>query len=560
MSNPLSTFPNEAASATGGMLLVNALRDHGVRHVFCVPGESFLAVLDAFCDVPSIRVISNRQEGGACYMAEAYAKATREVGVCFVTRGPGAMNASIGVLCAAKDSTPLVLFVGQVPRAHRGRDAFQEVDYPSLFGSIAKWVVEAPTAERLPALTAQAFHIARHGRPGPVVISLPEDVLSECAAPAPASPIPLARPQIAAEQLHALANMLDSAERPLFVVGGGVQYARARNALILAAERFATPVLTAFRRNDAFPNTHPLYAGNLGLGAAAIHSYAQQADLLVFIGARLSEITSGRFRLPTPAQKFFRVDTDAEGAAGGGTPPALAIVADARLTLEALNALPDSPTAASRKASRQPWIDAGRSVYRSWSEAPVRPGANVSMEHAVRVMQEVLPADAVITVDAGNASSWIQRYFRWQAEDTLLGPIVGSMGYGVPAAIAAKLAHPQRVVVGTSGDGGFLMNGQELATAVQYALPIVHLVFDNGGLGTIRMHQEQTYPGRVSATMLRSPDFCALAQAYGAAGFRVEHDAEFRPALEAAVRETCPVLLAVRTSMQHISPEMTLHS
>jgi len=537
---------------TGGQALVECIAQEGVRHVFNVPGESYLGALDAFYDHPEIRLVTNRQEGGACYMAEAYAKATRSVGVCFVTRGPGATNASIGVHCAAQDSTPLVLFVGQVPRINRGREAFQEMDYERFFGSVAKWVMEVDRAEKVPEVTRRAFHIARSGRPGPVVVSLPEDMLVETADVYIPPPVPNTLPHPDPALIADLCGRINRAARPVLLVGGGIQYARARTALVAFAERFQLPVLTSWRRNDAFPNSHAQYVGNLALGKSPGQDLVRESDLVVVVGDRLSEITTGDYRLPLPGQPLAQIDID-PAVIGRNFPPQLAIISDARLALEAALAQPASPA-----AGRAEWIGKGRKAYEAFVTLHPRQAEHVAQETVIAELQARLPADAILTVDAGNFSAWVQRNYIYDAEDSLLGPTVGSMGYAMPAAIGAKLAHPDRVVVGTCGDGGFMMTVQELATAVQFGANIVQLVFNNGSLGTIRMHQERDYPERVVGTELVNPDFAALARAYGAVGLRVEKSADFGPALKEALAAGKPAVLDILVDKENISIGATL--
>jgi acetolactate synthase-1/2/3 large subunit len=545
--------PNLTQARTGGQILVEALRREGVRHVFGVPGESYLGALDAFYDAPEMRLIVNRQEGGACYMAEAYAKATRAPGVCFVTRGPGATNAAIGVHCADQDSTPLVLFVGQVPRANRGREAFQEIDYVRFFGGMARWVVEVDSAAKLAEVVPRAFHVARGGRPGPVVVALPEDILVESATVPTRDPYPRALPHPDPAQIAELARRVNAAQRPVLIVGGGVQYARARAPLVRFAERFQVPVLTTFRRMDAFPNSHPHYAGNLAIGTQGSQELVAASDLVLVVGDRLSEITTNGYRLPGPEQPLLQVDIDPL-AIGRNFAPALALVSDAALALEA--ALEHAPRRAA--PARAAWVREQHARYERESTPPVRPSRLASADQVLRDLSAQLPLDSILTTDAGNFSGWVHRFYRYDAEDSFLGPTVGSMGYGMPAAIAAKLAHPHRVVVGTCGDGGFMMTVQELATAVQHGVNIIQLVFNNGGYGTIRMHQERDYPGRGIATELRNPDFAALARACGAEGLTVTRDEDFAPALRAALACGKPAVIDIHTDPEQISVGATL--
>jgi len=539
--------PETQLELTGGQAVVQCLRQEGVRHVFNVPGESFLAALDAFHDAPEITLITNRQEGGAAFMAEAYAKATGRVGVCFVTRGPGATNASIGVHVAAQDSSPLLLLVGQVPRSHRGREAFQEIDYTRFFGSIAKWVVEVEQAAKVPEVLHRAMHLARSGRPGPVVVSFPEDVLSERMPMALGQPYPLVRPQPEPQALATLMDKLHAAERPLLLVGGGIAASGARDALVAFCERFGVGVVTSFRRMDALPNSHPLYLGNVGIGGASARQTLAEADTILVVGDRLSEVTTADYTFPAPTQRLLQIDID-PAIIGRQFVPAAAIVADARAALTHALELP----APAVPAARQAWNRAQRQAYEAWSTPPVTDRAEITMERVLGDLNAALPADAVVTVDAGNFSGWIHRYRRFEAPSSFLGPTAGAMGYGVPAAVAAKLAHPERVVVGTCGDGGFLMTGQELATAMQHGLRVILLVFNNGALGTIRMHQERHYPSRVIGSDLRNPDFAALARSYGALGVQVRLAAEFAPALQQALAHEGPALIEVCTELEQL--------
>ncbi len=540
-------------SITGGQALVECLRREGVKHVFSVPGESYLGALDAFYDAKDIRLITNRQEGGACFMAEAYAKATRGVGVCFVTRGPGATNASIGVHCADQDSTPLVLFVGQVPRANRGREAFQEVDYERFFGSMAKWVVEIGSAHQVSEVVPRAFHMARSGRPGPVVVSLPEDILVEETVAAFRAPYPRTVPYPDPGQIAELARRITAAQKPVLLVGGGVQYSRARAELVRCAEQFALPVVTSWRRMDAFPNSHPNYAGNLSSAKTSAQDLVRSADLVVAVGDRLSEMTTMDYRLFPPGQALAQVDIDAR-VIGRNFSPALAVVSDARLALQAL--LEHAPKATD--AARKPWIAAEHKKYMDSSAPLDRPSKHASADRVLKDLVDLLPKDAIFTVDAGNFSAWIHRFVRYDAEDSFFGPTVGSMGYGIPSAIGAKLAHPGRVVIGTCGDGGFMMTLQELATAVQHGINVIQLVFNNGTYGTIRMHQERDYPGRTVGTDLKNPDFAALARSFGAAGFTVKTSEEFAPALKEALTCGKPAVIDIHTDPEQISIGATI--
>lgn len=544
---------DKPATMIGGHAVVECIRREGVRHVFNVPGESYLAALDRFYDVPEITLITNRHEGGSCYMAESYAKTTRSTGVCFVTRGPGATHASIGVHCADQDSTPLVLFVGQVPRHSRGREAFQEIDYEQFFGSMAKWVVEIDDVRKITQIVPRAFHVARSGRPGPVVVALPEDMLTDEADFIFPEPIPVSRPHPDPAKIKEMVERIAAANSPVVIVGAGVQYARARKQMVAFAERFHVPVLTSWRRMDAFPNNHPNYVGTLGMGSRESQQLVNDADLVVAIGDRLSDSTTAHYTLLPPGQDIVHVDID-EKVIGRNFPPVLGIVSDAGLALESALECPATEPSEGRKK----WLSEHRAAFEAYQTPKERPSGAVSMERVMADLRATVPEDTIITVDAGNASGWVHRYYPYTAEDSFLGPTLGSMGYGLPAAIAAKIAHPERTVVGTCGDGGFMMTMQELATAVQYKANIVQLVFNNSALGTIRMHQERDFPGRTVGTDFVNPNFAELADSFGARGFRIEKPDDFKPALEEALTCGKPALLDVVTDLEVISVGATL--
>ena len=538
---------------TAGKALVEAIRREGVRHVFCVPGESYLAALDAFYDVPEIRLIVNRQEGGACFMAEAYGKSTRKVGVAFVTRGPGATNASIGVHAARQDSTPLVLFVGQVPRAFRGKEAFQEVDYEHFFGTMAKWVVEVSRGEDMASVTARAFQVARGGRPGPVIVVLPEDVLVEEAEYRFASPQAHTPPHPDPLAVARWVDAVNRAAKPAMIVGAGVRFADARQALVAFSERFQVPVLTGFRRLDSFPNDHAHYVGNLGLGKSPAQDVIREADLVIAVGTRLPEITTAEYKLPMPGQRLIHVDIS-ESEIGRNFPVELGIVSDARLALETALEQPAPPPNEGRAA----WIRKHRRIFEQYGVPKPRQVGGVPMERVMEDFARALPKDAIMTVDAGNFSGWIHRYWCYSAEDSFLGPTLGSMGYAIPSALAAKLAHPGRVVIGNCGDGGFMMTVQEIATAVQFGINAIICVYNNSSFGTIRMHQERDFPGRGVATDLKNPDFAALANSMGALGLRASMPDEFLPALEQALAARRPAVIEVVTDIENLAVGGTL--
>ena len=543
-------------SRTGGQILVDQLLVHGVDHLFCVPGESYLAVLDALHDA-AIAVTVCRQEGGAAMMAEAHGKLTGRPGICFVTRGPGATNASPGLHVAAQDSTPMILFVGQVARGAREREAFQELDYRAAFGSIAKWATEIDDPARIPELISRAFHVATSGRPGPVVVALPEDMLTQDASVADALPFQPVETHPALAQTAELQKLLWAAERPLAILGGSRWSEAAVTRFARFAERFALPVVCSWRRQMLFPADHPSYAGDLGLGVnPALLERVKESDLLLLLGGRLSEIPSQGYTLldiPSPRQRLVHVHPGAEEL-GRVYRPHLAINASPIAFSAALEGL--------QPPGRLPWAEGtaeAHADYLAWSDPAfvTHPGA-LQMGAVMAHLRSVLPPDAILCNGAGNFASWLHRFWPFRRYGAQLAPTSGSMGYGVPAAVAAKRVHPERTVVVVAGDGDFLMNGQEFATAVQYDLPIVAIVIDNGMYGTIRMHQERQYPGRVSATALRNPDFAAYARAFGGHGERVERTDEFGPALERALDSGKPAILHCLLDPEAITPATTL--
>ena len=547
---------SESRTRTAAETLVDQLVIHGVRHVFCVPGESYLPVLDALYDRSDIAVTVCRQEGGAAMMAEAMGKATGRPGVCFVTRGPGATNASHGVHIAHQGSTPMILFVGQVDREVRGRDAWQELDYAAVFGSMTKWAAEIDDGARVPEMISRAFHVATAGQPGPVVLSLPHDMLIEEVAALDAEPSTAIEISPGGPEMAALAGLLAAARSPFVLLGGSRWDEAARAAVMRFAERFELPVATGFRRLPLFDPLHPSYAGDLGLAAnPKLVARAKAADLVLVIGARLSEVTSqnyGLFDIPAPKAKLVHVFPGAEEL-GRVWRPHLAIAATPTRFAAALDALAPPATPAWRGAA-----EAAHADYLAWSETPTaQPGA-VNISEIMIWLREHLPADAVICTGAGNFTGWVHRFYRVRRFGGHFAPNSGSMGYGVPAAVALQRLYPDRRVVAVTGDGDFLMNGQEFATAVQYGLPIVVLVFDNASYGTIRMHQERDYPGRVFATDLKNPDFAAYARAFGGFGATVERTADFGPAFEAAVASGQPAILHVKFDQDGITPTQTL--
>jgi acetolactate synthase I/II/III large subunit len=541
---------------TGGEILVAGLLAQGADLAFGVPGESYLAVLDAMVDVRErFRFIICRQEGGAAYMAEACGKLTGRPGLAFVTRGPGAANAAIGIHTAAQDSTPMIVFVGQVGTDMTDREAFQEIDYRRMYGSVAKWAAQIDRAERIPEYLAHAYRVAMSGRPGPVVLALPEDVLTAQAVCPDVARVEAITAAPDAGQIVMARDILGRAARPLVIVGGSRWDTDACSALRRFAENADLPVACAFRSQDLFDNRHANYVGDVGIGInPKLALRVRDADVLLVIGERLGEMTTSGYTLldvPTPSQKLIHVHPGADEL-GRVYQPALAICATPGAFLAALSAKPLLVAHGRREA-----MTSARGDYESWQTPRPVPG-NVDLWKITQWLGAHLPEDAIVTNGAGNYSTWMHRLFRYRSFRTQLAPYSGAMGYGVPAAIAAKAVCPGRVVVSWNGDGCFLMNGQELATAVQYNLGVIFVVIDNGMYGTIRMHQERSYPGRVSGTDLRNPDFAALARAYGAAGETVVRTGEFAPAFERALASAGPSLIHVKIDPQALTMSTTL--
>jgi acetolactate synthase I/II/III large subunit len=541
-------------SRSGAQILVDQLVAHSVDLAFCIPGESYIGVLDALRDAP-IRLVVARHEAGAANMAEAYGKLTGRPGVCFVTRAPGATHAAVGVHTAYQDSTPLVLFVGQVPTGHLGREAFQEVDYSWLFGQMAKWVALAERPDELPALVTQAFHVAGSGRPGPVVIALPEDVQSEVADVPDADPISPQRRTPSRDELGQVRELLGRAERPLVIVGGGGWSEQAGRDVLEFAERNNLPVAASFRRQDYVDNRSPHYAGVLTIGMnPSLAHRLQEADLLIVLGSRLGEIATRGWTLvepPRPRQTLVHVHAD---------PAELGRVFEAALPIHA-----DSPAAAEGLLELEPvdgtrwscWTRAARDEHLAFAVPTPVPGG-VNLGEVLIHLRERLPDDAVLTNGAGNYTVWCHRFFEFRRNGTQLAPCSGSMGYGIPAAVAARAVHPERIAVCVSGDGDFLMSGHELAAAMQERLPIIVLVVNNRMYGTIRMHQERNFPGRVSGTDLLNPDFVALGKAFGAYAERIVQTDEFPDALERALGAGRSALLELVVDPEAITPTQTL--
>ncbi|HZQ41266.1 MAG TPA: thiamine pyrophosphate-binding protein [Rhizomicrobium sp.] len=537
---------------TAAQVLVDQLRIQGVTRVFCVPGESYLPVLDALYD-SGIEVIVCRNEGGASMMAEAHGKQTGRPGICFVTRGPGATNGSGGIHIAAQDSTPMILFVGQVERENRGRDAFQEMDYRAFFGGLAKWVAEIDEPDRMAEMVARAFSTALAGRQGPVVLSLPHDMLPSASTSSDAPYVEAIETAPSAEQIAALEDLLAKAERPMLILGGGRWNETALGQIAGFAERFGVPVCTSFRRAHHFHPFHPNYAGDLGLAAnPKLVARVKASDLVIAAGARLNELTSqgySLFDIPVPQMTLVHAYPGAEEL-GRVYHAQLPIHASPKGFAAALDKL---------KPRRAPHdVQPAHQEYLDWSEKPLPQPGPVNLSEIMVWLRGHLADDAIVCNGAGNYSGWIHRFYRFRRFNTQIGTVCGFMGYGMPAAVAMKAIYPKRTVLAINGDGDFLMNGQELATAVQYKLPIIAVVLDNSTFGTIRMHQEREYPGRVSGTDLVNPDFAAMARAFGGFGARVEKTKDFAPAFIAAEKSGLPSVIHVKFDAEGITPTTTL--
>jgi acetolactate synthase-1/2/3 large subunit len=542
-------------SRAGGRILVDQLVVHGADCAFTVPGESFLPVLDGFYDVrDKVKLVVCRQEAGAANMAEAYGKLTGRPGLCFVTRGPGATQASVGVHTAFQDSSPMILFIGDVGSDFRDREAFQEVDFAAMFAPLAKWAARIDDAARIPEYVARAFQVATSGRRGPVVLALPEDMLSKEAKVEDARRYSPVEAHPGAGDMQKLQKLLAGAKRPFVILGGSGWTREACNDLQRFAEAYELPVGCAFRFQDLFDNNHPNYVGDVGIGInPVLAERVKMADVLLVVGARLGEMTTSGYTLldsPVPRQKLVHVSPAAEEL-GRVFQPELGIVSAPVPFARALAALPKIEAPAWKGAAAE-----ARADFEAWTARREIPG-KVQMWDVVDYLNKHAP-DAIYTNGAGNFATWLHRFHRYGSFRSQLGPTSGAMGYGVPAAIAAKIARPERTVVCFSGDGDFLMCGQELATAIQYDVPVVIVIVNNGMYGTIRMHQEKHYPGRVVGTDLRNPHFAAYARAFGAVGEIVEDTAQFGPAFERIVASGKPGIIDIHLDPQAITPNTTL--
>ena len=550
-------MPDTTGNRTGGRILVDALRVHGVDRLFCVPGESYLDVLDALHDTPQIAVVVAKHEGAAANMAEADGKLTGRPGICFVTRGPGATHGSVGVHTAYQDSTPMILFVGQIQRNARGREAFQEVEFRQMFAPLAKWVAEIETADRIPEYVLRAFQVATSGRPGPVVLVLPEDVLAEQSSAVDTRPFHPVHAMPDDAQLVAVRDELERASQPVLIAGGSCWSDEGCAALGRFAEANELPVLSSFRRQDLIDNDHRCYAGHLSLGMPPhLQQRMKAADLIIALGTRLGDINTMTYSLlrppriparlvhvyPEPAELNRVYQTD------------LAIAASPSATAIGLAKL--APLSASRWKA---WTATARQEYEKFIEVPkTAPRSGVDLAVVIRHLATHLPADAVVANGAGNFTVWVHRFFTYRQPRTELAPTSGSMGYGFPASIAASVRYPGRTIVCVAGDGDFLMYPQELATAAQYGARVIVLVVNNGMYGTIRMHQDRRFPGRVSSTDLAGPDFVALAKSFGAHAERVETTEAFASAFERACDAGRSAVLELVMDRDQITPDRRL--
>jgi len=541
---------------TGGQLLVDQLKIQGTDTVFCVPGESFLAVLDALYDTRGqIRLIVCRHEGGAAYMADAYGKLTGRPGVCFVTRGPGASNACVGVHTAYQDSTPMILFVGQVARSDYERQAFQEVDLRRMYGQLAKWVAQIEDPSRIPEFVARAFALTTSGRPGPVVLSLPEDMLREETMAADAGSYQIVQAYPGVSELRQVREMLAHSKRPIMILGGTTWTSQAVADIMAFAESNRLATATTFRRQDRFDNLHPCYAGDLGISPnPKLAAQVKAADLVLGVGTRLGEAATDGYKhlsVPRPEQKLVHAYMGAEelGRVYQADLPINAGMPAFAAAARALEPVDSSEWAADTEAAHREYLD--------YSKPVPNPGT-LQLAEIITTLREQLPPETIVCNGAGNYSGWVHRFWRFRRYGTQLAPTSGSMGYGVPAAVAATLVYPDRPVLSFSGDGCFLMNGQELATAMHYGLKPIFFVINNGMYGTIRMHQEREYPARVSGTMLTNPDFAALGRAYGLHSQMVERTEDFADAFVRARNAGRAALIELRLDPEAISTRISL--
>lgn len=542
----------------GGQSIVQVLKEEGVSKIFGVPGESYLNVLDAIYEEPSIKFISGRQEGGVSFMAEGYAKATGDVGVCMATRGPGAMNLSAGLHTAQQDSTPVVAMLGQVERKFKDREAFQEVNFVSYFKELCKWSVEIDDASRIPEILHRAFHVARSGRPGPVVVSLPEDMQNDVVDEIQHElykPIRVSKPRPEIELVKQTAEALEKAKKPIIIAGGGITLsgAAATENLIKLSEALHLPVATAFRRFQAFPNTHPHYAGTLGLGTMeGLVKYIKESDLVLALGTKFSQMTTNDYTLLNEKGQLIHVDISPD-TLGKVYKPTIPVVADTNEFLKELLNVIEPGANEERKENlkniNKQYVDFSTPALTNQEDY-------ADLKMVIYTLRNVLPEDAIISSDAGNFFSWISRYYRFGTKNIYLGPTSGAMGPGMPAAIGAKIAYPDKTVVSISGDGGFMMTMQEFETAVRYNASIIHIIANNNLYGTIRAHQQRRFPNRMIATSLSNPNYAELAQNFGGFGERVQRNEDFADALERAIESKKPALLEIVTNPNILSAKV----
>jgi len=535
---------------SGGKAIVKVMEKEGVEKVFGVPGESYLNVLDALFEHPQIEYISTREEGGASFMADAYAKASGDVGVCMATRGPGATNLSIGIHTAQQDSTPMVALIGQVERKFKDREAFQEVDFVGFFSHLCKWAVEINHADRVPELLHRAFHIARSGRPGPVLVSVPEDMMDDIVTTETHNLFRVGTINPDKDYVNEANKLLREAKQPIIIAGGGVIATEATDELIQLAEKLQIPVATAFRRFHAFPNTHSHYAGSLGIGVREdLLNYIKESDLILALGTRFSQMTTSNYTLLNEKAKLIHVDITND-TLGKVYTPTVPIVSDVKQFLKEL--LIDVQEI--EDDIRSTHIKTLNDAYMEFSTPELSDSEDyVDMNSMIHYLSKELPKDAIITSDAGNFFSWLSRYYRYEQGGTYIGPTSGAMGYGMPAAVGAKIAQPDKTVVSFSGDGGYMMTLQEFETAVRYNVPIIAIVVNNGIYGTIRAHQEGKFPGRVVGTELSKPNFAQVAENFGGYGDRIEKTEDFIPALKRALAAEKPALIEVLTNPEILS-------
>ncbi|MDC1311337.1 thiamine pyrophosphate-binding protein [Burkholderiales bacterium] len=542
---------------SGGQVLVDQLIIQGVKNAFCVPGESYLAVLDAlYLMRHQISLYVARQDGGAAFMAEAYGKATGQTGICFVTRGPGATNASIGVHTAYQDSTPMILFIGQVGSDMVEREAFQEMDYRRMFGQMSKWVAQIDRVDRIPEYVARAFQVANSGRPGPVVLALPEDMLVESVDVSDANKAIVPKNRPTEQSILSVKRLLEKSLKPLVILGGSGWSERACHQVQTFIEKYKLPVGCSFRRQDLFDNHHRNYVGDIGIGInPKLAHMVRESDLLLVIGARLGEMTTSGYTLvesPTPKQKLIHIHPglDELGRVFQGS---LMINSDIEEAVDALVAMPDTDVAWDE------WRKTGNDNYLE-NVIPTSSPGDVDLGKVMVVLRDLLPRDSIITNGAGNFSGWIHRHWQYSGYKTQVAPTNGAMGYGVPSGVAAKIASPNKCVVSVSGDGCFLMNGQEIATAIQYNLKVLFIVFDNHMYGTIRMHQERDYPEHVHATDLINPDFAALARAFGLYAETISSTEEISDSVARCLEQDVASLIHIKVDPEAITTRTTLTS